>query len=118
MRGKSVMMLPKAANEAPSVLPDDPAKSQTRWGKDSPTPEVVRFLQGPQPRGFELVRAFQAFWEIIRGYRALHFVGPCVTVFGSARFTEDQAYYQLGREVGGRLARAGFTVMTGGGPGI
>jgi uncharacterized protein (TIGR00730 family) len=41
-----------------------------------------------------------------------------VTVFGSARFTEDQPYYQLAREVGARLARAGFTVMTGGGPGI
>jgi uncharacterized protein (TIGR00730 family) len=48
----------------------------------------------------------------------LHFVGPCVTVFGSARFTEDQLYYRLAREVGARLARAGFTVMTGGGPGI
>jgi uncharacterized protein (TIGR00730 family) len=100
------------------VLPAEPAKSQTDWGKGTPVPEVVRFLQGPQPRGFELVRALQTFWEIIRGFRALHFVGPCVTVFGSARFTEDQAYYKLAREVGARLARAGFTVMTGGGPGI
>jgi uncharacterized protein (TIGR00730 family) len=78
----------------------------------------VRFLQGPQPRGFELVRAFRIFAEIMNGFRKLHFVGPCVTVFGSARFLENQPYYQLGREVGARLARAGFTVMTGGGPGI
>ncbi len=56
--------------------------------------------------------------EFIRGFRKLHFVGPCVTVFGSARFHEDHPYYALGREVGQRLARAGFTVMTGGGPGI
>src|SRR5262249_8406547 len=98
--------------------PEEPAKSSTRWGQGPPPPQEARFLQGPQPRGFELVRAWQIFCEIIRGYGALHFVGPCVTVFGSARFTEDQLYYRLAREVGARLARAGFTVMTGGGPGI
>ena len=54
----------------------------------------------------------------MRGFRKLHFVGPCVTVFGSARFTAEHHYYVLAREVGQRLARAGFTVMTGGGPGI
>jgi len=54
----------------------------------------------------------------VRGFRALHFVGPCVTVFGSARFPETHPFYALAREVGGRLARLGFTVMTGGGPGI
>jgi hypothetical protein len=79
---------------------------------------VRRFLQGPQPRGAELVRAVRILVEFIRGFRALHFVGPCVTVFGSARFKEEHPYYVLGREVGRELARAGFTVMTGGGPGI
>jgi uncharacterized protein (TIGR00730 family) len=52
------------------------------------------------------------------GFRALHFVGPCVTVFGSARFKEEHPYYHLARAVGRQLAKAGFTVMTGGGPGI
>ena len=99
-------------------LPVEPAESRTQWGKGPPAPEEARFLQGPQPRGFELGRALRIFWEILRGFRALHFVGPCVTVFGSARFTEGQPYYRLAREVGARLARAGFTVMTGGGPGI
>jgi uncharacterized protein (TIGR00730 family) len=56
--------------------------------------------------------------EFIRAFRALHFVGPCVTVFGSARFKEDHPYYAMARDVGFRLARLGFTVMTGGGPGI
>ncbi len=56
--------------------------------------------------------------ELIRGFRGLHFVGPCVTVFGSARFAENDPWYALGREVGARVAQAGFTVMTGGGPGI
>jgi uncharacterized protein (TIGR00730 family) len=79
---------------------------------------VIRFLEGPQPRGFELARAVRIFAELMRGFRALHFVGPCVTVFGSARFAEGHAYYGLAREVGAGLARAGFTVMTGGGPGL
>lgn len=52
------------------------------------------------------------------GFRALHFVGPTVTVFGSARFNEGHPYYELGRSVGRLLAQNGFTVMTGGGPGL
>jgi uncharacterized protein (TIGR00730 family) len=55
---------------------------------------------------------------MIRGFRALHFVGPCVTVFGSARFQAGHPYYEMARSVGGALAKAGFTVMTGGGPGV
>ncbi|MFO0828467.1 MAG: TIGR00730 family Rossman fold protein [Phycisphaerales bacterium] len=78
----------------------------------------LRFLEGPQSRGFELARAIRIFIETVRGFRQLHFVGPCVTVFGSARFGEDHAWYALGRRVGSQLARAGFTVMTGGGPGV
>jgi uncharacterized protein (TIGR00730 family) len=100
------------------ALPSEPAASSTRWGKGPAPPEEIRFLQGPQPRGFELLRAARIFLELLRGFRALHFVGPCVTVFGSARFTTEQPYYRLAHEVGARLARAGFTVMTGGGPGI
>jgi hypothetical protein len=60
----------------------------------------------------------KVLFELLRGFRALHFIGPCVTVFGSARFGEEHRYYKLAREVGGQLAGAGFTVMTGGGPGI
>jgi uncharacterized protein (TIGR00730 family) len=56
--------------------------------------------------------------ELVRGFRALHFVGPCVTVFGSARFSEDHSYYALAREMGRRIAGLGLTTMTGGGPGI
>jgi hypothetical protein len=75
-------------------------------------------LAGPQSRWDELVSAGRIAWEFIRGFRALHFVGPSVTVFGSARFGEDHRYYELARQTGQELARAGFTVMTGGGPGI
>src|SRR5215468_10042822 len=83
-----------------------------------PSKPELKFLQGPQPRGFELQLAIQIFFEFIRGFRKLHFAGPCVTVFGSARFTEEHPYYALARETGRLLAEAGFTVMTGGGPGI
>ena len=92
--------------------------ARSAWGQATGPPEVQRFLEGPQTRGFELARALRIFTELMRGFRALHFVGPCVTVFGSARFPEDHPYYALAREVGRSLARAGFTVMTGGGPGI
>lgn len=56
--------------------------------------------------------------EFARGFRALHFVGPCVTVFGSARFAGENQYYVKAREMGARLAAMGVTTMTGGGPGI
>jgi uncharacterized protein (TIGR00730 family) len=63
--------------------------------------------------------ALKVFWEFIRGFRALHFVGPSVTVFGSARFREGHPYYESARLVGRRIAEdLGMTVMTGGGPGI
>lgn len=80
--------------------------------------EEREFLGGPLPRLKELRRAARIFLELIQGFRRLHFVGPCVTVFGSARFGEEHRYYEMARDVGRRLAHEGFTVMTGGGPGI
>ncbi len=75
-------------------------------------------LAGPRSRTEEFFRVLRITAEFIRGFRALHFVGPCVTVFGSARFKEDHHYYNMARDVGRKLAEAGFAVMTGGGPGI
>lgn len=92
--------------------------SAKSWGKTSSSVEEQVFLQGPHSRGFELKRALRIFAELIRGFRSLHFIGPCITVFGSARFSENHAYYSLTREVGAEIARAGFAVMTGGGPGL
>src|SRR5690349_7713061 len=97
---------------------DTESTTQGGWGVAPGHADVVRFLEGPQNRTSELIRAVRIFFEFMRGFRALHFVGPCVTVFGSARFPEDHRYYTLAREMGRRLGRAGFTVMTGGGPGI
>jgi uncharacterized protein (TIGR00730 family) len=81
-------------------------------------PEEKKFLDGPRSRWAELKYAFSVFHQLIVGFRKLHFIGPCVTVFGSARFKEDHAYYKLTREVSARIADLGFAIMTGGGPGI
>lgn len=82
-------------------------------------PKEPVWLHGPNKRRFELFFAFQVFWEFIRGFRALHFIGPSVTVFGSARFKEGHRYYEAARQLGRHIATdLGFTVLTGGGPGI
>ncbi|CAN5440141.1 TIGR00730 family Rossman fold protein [soil metagenome] len=76
------------------------------------------FLEGPRSRKADFFFVAKVMVEFIRGFRKLHFVGPCVTVFGSARFKEGHEYYELARKVGGGISEIGFTVMTGGGPGI
>jgi uncharacterized protein (TIGR00730 family) len=76
------------------------------------------YLEGPKPRIYELSWAWKVFGQFLYGFRSLHFVGPCITVFGSARFDEHHEYYAAAREFGKRIAGLGFTTMTGGGPGI
>src|SRR5881227_3174918 len=76
------------------------------------------FLEGPRSRFDELITLFRVMWDFLRGFRVLHFVGPCVTVFGSARVKIDNPYYDLARQMGAAITRLGFTVITGGGPGI
>ena len=95
------------------------------------TPEEVRadehfcsllddrmLLSGPNRRLLDLRLLYSVVKDFMRGFRALHFVGPCITVFGSARFDEKHRYYQMARDIGAAIARMGFTVLTGGGPGI
>jgi uncharacterized protein (TIGR00730 family) len=91
---------------------------QPDWGHAPGSARERRFLEGPQSRTFELLRALRIFREFVHGFRALHFVGPCVTVFGSARTPESDPQYAAARAIGAGLAELGFTTMTGGGPGI
>ena len=77
-----------------------------------------QFLSGRRTRGANLESAVRYFLEFLRGFESLDFEGPCVTVFGSARFPEGHEYYEMARGLGRRLAEEGYTVMTGGGPGI
>jgi uncharacterized protein (TIGR00730 family) len=79
--------------------------------------EII-FLDGPQSRWKELLFTLKTMREFIRGFRKLHFLGPCITIFGSARFTEGHPYYDLTRKAAAEFAKLGFTIMTGGGPGL
>lgn len=81
-------------------------------------PKAHVFLEGPKSRSFELNFAFRVFWQFIKGFRKLHFMGPCITVFGSARFNEDHIYYKAAREFGKKISEMGFVTITGGGPGV
>ena len=95
-----------------------PEHRNGRWGKSTPSGEDRELLIGPRLRRTELARVLRISAEFIRGFRTMHFVGPCVTVFGSARFKDDHEYYTLSREVGAKIAERKLTVMTGGGPGV
>lgn len=82
------------------------------------TAEELNFLEGPRSRWSEFTFSFSVLFEFIKGFRALHFTGPCVTVFGSARYKEDHPYYKTTMEISGKISKLGFTILTGGGPGI
>jgi uncharacterized protein (TIGR00730 family) len=102
----------------PHEQPTSSTQQTPRFAKWPGHPDVQKFLRGPRSRRDELARAIRIFAEFVQGFRGLHFVGPCVTVFGSARFKEDHRYYQMARDVGRAIAELGLTTMTGGGPGI
>ena len=94
-----------------------------RIGVELPFLESVQdaeklFLSGRRNRGADLESAVRVFLEFLKGFEELDIDGPCVTVFGSARFPEDHEHYRVARELGRALGEAGYTVMTGGGPGI
>jgi len=98
---------------------DDASEPSTGTPRTAGFPEEpLRFLEGPQSRWRELIMLVRTCREVFNGFRHLHFVGPCITVFGSARFPESHRYYRLARQIGAEIAKQGFTVMTGGGPGV
>lgn len=99
------------------------AELSERAGSDlnglvAPEQRERELLRGADDLLADFDRAVTVFNEFVHGYRALYELGRTVTVFGSARFGEDHRYYRLAREIGQGLAEAGFTVMTGGGPGV
>jgi uncharacterized protein (TIGR00730 family) len=78
----------------------------------------IKFFEGPQSRWRDFKFTVVTVYQLVKGFRILHFVGPCVTFFGSARFTEDHEYYQFTRKIAAEISKLGFTIMTGGGPGL
>lgn len=100
-------------SETDQIVAPDPTKPEQKA-----ILELHDYLEGPKSRGSELLFTLKVVKQFVKGLRKLHFVGPCVTVFGSARFHPDHEYYQMAEAVGQHIAKTGFTVMTGGGPGI
>lgn len=76
------------------------------------------FLSGPRARWKEFIYTISVVGQFVKAFRTLHFIGPSITVFGSARFQEDHPYYRITREVASELSKLGFTIVTGGGPGL
>ena len=61
---------------------------------------------------------FKIMSEFVEGYEKMARIGPCISIFGSARTRPDNPYYQIGVEIAEMLARRGYGIITGGGPGI
>ena len=102
-----------------SEIPTQPAPDSAVAAVVTPPERADEiFLEGPNSRFAEFCTLLRVMRDFLHGYRALHFVGPCVTVFGSARIKPDDPHYELAVKMGAAIARLGFTVMTGGGPGI
>jgi len=89
-----------------------------RWGKISRSQVELSFLSETKRVFQDILRSFHVWAELLKGFLSFRVLNPCVTVFGSARFEEGHRYYELARKVGYSLASAGFTVVTGGGPGV
>jgi len=98
--------------------PEKQPNSISDWYMARRDDEEKKFLRGSREHPEELASAARVFLELVRGFQRLGNLGQCVSVFGSARFRENHRYYALAQRLGERLAREGFTVMTGGGPGI
>jgi uncharacterized protein (TIGR00730 family) len=77
-----------------------------------------QLLAGRDSRTQELLRVMRISREFVRGFRALHHIGPCITFFGSSRLGEAHPYYEPSRQLARRVASLGYNIITGGGPGL
>jgi len=95
----------------PKKPPTEPLKSGVTM-----TPEEVNAWQ--EMRIKDTWRVFRIMGEFVEGFEVMGRLGPCVSVFGSARTQPGTKYYELGEAVGRALVERGYGVITGGGPGI
>jgi uncharacterized protein (TIGR00730 family) len=90
--------------------------------KDAPiplaTPALMRAQSELEPKASDAWMVFKMLGEFVEGFETMRNLGPAVSVFGSARVKPRDPVYQLGVKVGELLGRAGFAVITGGGPGV
>lgn len=123
------MTLPAVKAARPRSTDDWELAWREHWEKTGFTPYELQlseskaadrersFLMQPRTLPRERARMKRIMAEFEHGFCRLHKLGPAVTVFGSARFKPGHPYYELRRQVGQKLAEAGLTVITGGGPG-
>ena len=71
-----------------------------------------------KPKTNDAWSIFKIMGEFVNGYEKLSVVGPCVSIFGSARMKQDNPYYILGVDLAHAIAEKGYGIITGGGPGI
>ena len=93
------------------------ASAASSSGRPTPPPGVIHPPHDSDWVHTDPWRVLKIQAEFVEGFNDLAEVGPAIAVFGSARIPADHAAYQLGVKVGGALVDAGFTVITGGGPG-
>jgi hypothetical protein len=97
-------------------------KSQTKENHISP--EEQRIRQAFKDRDWNEIKSadswaiFKIMAEFVTGFEKLAKIGPCVSIFGSARTKPDNPYYKMAEEIAAKLVRHGYGVITGGGPGI
>lgn len=81
-------------------------------------------IEEQKPKNWSAIKSndswaiFKIMGEFVNGYEKMSRIGPCVSVFGSARTTPDHKYYQLAESIAKKITENGYGVITGGGPGI
>jgi uncharacterized protein (TIGR00730 family) len=81
---------------------------------------LIKKIPDKYSNGFEadIWSVFKIMGEFVEGYERMLKIGPCVSIFGSARIKEDSPYYKMTEDVAQKLTEVGFGVITGGGPGL
>ncbi len=93
-------------------------------GEDEAKKEEEKILKAFADKDWNEIKSedswaiFKVMSEFVEGFEKLAKIGPCVTIFGSARTKEDHPYYKMAEEIAAKLVRHGYGVITGGGPGI
>ncbi|MCB0735142.1 MAG: TIGR00730 family Rossman fold protein [Flavobacteriales bacterium] len=80
--------------------------------------KAFEIKQWPEIKSSDSWNIFKVMAEFVEGYDRLARIGPCVSIFGSARTKPDHKYYKMAEEIARKLSERGLGVITGGGPGI
>ena len=86
--------------------------------------EDDKILEGLKQKPWSEIRSndswviFKVMSEFVNGFESMARIGPCVSIFGSARTKPEDKYYQLAERIAEKISKAGYGVITGGGPGI